>query len=73
MEFKNFLNWGQKIILGSRKSAILGIIWTPGPICFTTTSEIHKISSLFSCSIPQLNTSQLPLDFSVISDLYKLV
>ena len=25
-----FLSWGQKIILGSRKSAILGIIWTPG-------------------------------------------
>ena len=22
-------SWGQKIILGSRKSAILGIIWTP--------------------------------------------
>ena len=36
VEFKNFFNWGvffynwgQKIILGSRKSAILGIIWTP--------------------------------------------
>ena len=25
-----FLSWGQKIILGSKKSAILGIIWTPG-------------------------------------------
>ena len=24
-----FLNWGQKIILGSRKSAFLGIILTP--------------------------------------------
>ena len=24
-----FLNWGQKIIFDSRKSAILGIIWTP--------------------------------------------
>ena len=24
-----FLSWGQKIILRSRKSAILGIIWTP--------------------------------------------
>jgi len=24
-----FLSWGQKIILESRKSAILGIIWTP--------------------------------------------
>jgi len=24
-----FLSWGQKVILGSRKSAILGIIWTP--------------------------------------------
>ena len=24
-----FLSWGQKIILGSRKSAILGTIWTP--------------------------------------------
>ena len=23
-----FLSWGQKIILGSRKSAILGIVWT---------------------------------------------
>ena len=31
VEFKNvFYNWGQKIISGSRKSAILGIIWTPG-------------------------------------------
>ena len=30
VEFKNvFYNWGQKIISGSRKSAILGIIWTP--------------------------------------------
>ena len=26
---KDKFNWGQKIILGSRKSAILGIIWTP--------------------------------------------
>ena len=24
-----FYNWGQKFILGWRKSAILGIIWTP--------------------------------------------
>ena len=29
-----FLSWGQKIILGSRKSAILGIIWTPDPLLF---------------------------------------
>ena len=26
----HFFSWGQKIILGSRKSAIFGIIWTPG-------------------------------------------
>ena len=26
----SFLSWGQKIILGSRKSAFLGIILTPG-------------------------------------------
>ncbi len=37
VEFENvfliggiFFKLGQKIILGSRKSAILGIIWTPG-------------------------------------------
>ena len=29
-----FLSWGEKIILGSRKSAILGIIWTPAFLTF---------------------------------------
>jgi len=28
VEFENVFNWGQKIILGSRKPAIIGIIWT---------------------------------------------
>ena len=28
-----FQNWGQKIILGSRKSAFLGIMLTPGLRC----------------------------------------
>ena len=31
-----FLNWGQKIILGSRKSAFLGIILTPAYSRFKT-------------------------------------
>jgi len=31
-----FQNWGQKIILGSRKSAFLGIILTPDPWSFSS-------------------------------------
>ena len=37
-----FLSWGQKIILGSRKSAILGIIWTPDPSMFNSFNVMVK-------------------------------
>ena len=49
VEFENvifnggiFYDWGQKIILGSRKTAILGIIWTP------ETDSFYLISNLIS-------------------------
>ena len=35
-----FQNWGQKIILGSRKSAFLGIILTPGVRLFAITNKM---------------------------------
>ena len=36
-----FKNWGQKIILGSRKSAFLGIILTPGQDAFCTVYDLR--------------------------------
>jgi len=34
-----FLSWGQKIILGSRKSAFLGIILTPANLYSVTSKK----------------------------------